>query len=317
MQCPNCGNAVKPDSKFCPRCAFNMQQAAKPAVEKPAAQQPDAFEKKWEQAAQQYGQQASRQPEPPGMGSRAEAPTTQSCPRCRAEVKPGQKFCMSCAAPLGDASPAKPSQPAPHHGQPQPAQPFPQQAQQWSNQPQQPYPMQQPAGSNKGMLIALIAGVLVLAGAGVGAYFLFLKDKGTTESNATAQSNQTTTGANSNRPSDATNTNTRTTQTNTTTTATGLSAAANGVLQAMKEGNVEMLKTYMSRNATRSADEIFREARAKGEIKSFKMVSDPVDLQGTAIATFAIDYANGGESAGYMNLENENGTWKLVTFFAY
>lgn len=314
MQCPNCGNTVKPESKFCPRCAFNLRQAAAPPASSAPERQPDSLEKKWEQAAQQYGQQAARQPEQPAAAARkpepVEAATAQSCPQCRAAVKPGQKFCMNCAAPLAEGGLQQPAMPAAMQGQPQPMPGYPAQAQDWGAQ--QPYPQPQTAGSSK-MIIAIAVGVLVLAGAGVGAYFLFF-NKGAAAGNTNSQTTQSAAASNSNT-SVQSNTNTRpTTTTTTTTSGTGLPGVVNALLQAMKDGDTSALRSNIARNASANADAILNDIRAKGTMTSYKLTTEPTAFEDRGVAFFTFDFSGGAQSTGLMNLVKEDGTWKLDSF---
>jgi len=85
-QCPNCGNAIYEQTRFCPHCSFDFAQPVQP---------------------------------PPVNYQQAAAPAY-SCPNCRAAVAPGARFCPNCATPFqsapGYAQPGYP-QPGPQYPQ--------------------------------------------------------------------------------------------------------------------------------------------------------------------------------------------------------
>lgn len=150
MKCNKCGAAVPDDAKFCIECGNNLEEqraeAVKeapgdPAVEETAeAPETEGSEVKAPEAVDQAEDQEGKSeeiPEPDATEPADEETAPEAgeekapaftCPRCGAEVLPGDKFCTKCGATLV----------APEPPMGQPAQPV-------TQQPVQQPTVQQPA----------------------------------------------------------------------------------------------------------------------------------------------------------------------------
>jgi uncharacterized OB-fold protein len=309
--CPKCGGTVKPEAKFCPRCAFNLKQAV---------EQKDEGELQEEAATlllpQQPAQQPARLPaaqeapsvpvaEQAASADEVESATTRSCPRCRAAVKPNQKFCMQCAAPLAAGAASSPAQAGPVYPQsPQMQAQAAMMTAQPAAQHAAPYPVPKASAANAKLIVISIIALVVLAGAGVGSYFVFFKGKAETananvQGNSNRQANSNETGRRDDAP------------------RAGMTPeqTANAILLAMKDNDAEALKKFVARSSITSPGEILTDLQAKeqekGKVKSFK-VNSARDISGTAIVFYTIDWTDGGQTRGTMNLNQEDDAWKLT-----
>ena len=321
--CPKCGGAVKPEAKFCPRCAFNLAQAAQQqAAQQQAPQQQAPHQQAPQQQAPQPPvertpervpesfapppQQAPRQKESAPAAQQAastnvdESATVKSCPNCRAPVKPNQKFCMQCAAPLAPGAHGGPAQAG--IAQPQAA-PMAAQPPMRAPQPGPQHPGPKASSSNMKIIVIALVALVVLAGAGVGSYFLFFKGNGAETANANTQGNRNATTDNVNRQGP--NPPVR--------GATTPDEAARMTLQAIKDGDSAALKGLSAKSKPGLADEIMAEIGRKkeqnGEVKSYRIINT-FPGENSAWVAFIIQYAN-GVSTGRMDMVKEDGSWKV------